>query len=192
MLYVGLAIGLVVVLLGAVIAACLYWRWKSRKTPLSGNSTTTENSQKRPSSPIHGQTKLPERSQRNPLTSKHAWTPAADTGPLPQAGSAPGADRKGPTPGNTQGLPGSTSPSPVLPEAPRFIVDGSEPFYNEKEALAAELEISMVHETLEVRRRRFKDLCLQHHPDKNGNSDESKSMFQFLLAQKATYLGDGG
>merc|ERR1712129_630574 len=126
---------------------------------------------------------------------KHAWTPTAGTGPLPQTtGNAPGTGREGPTPECTRGLPGSTSAGPSakgsrpLPVVSRIIVDGSEPFHNEKEVLAAELEVSMAQETLECRRRRFKDLCLRHHPDKNGNSDESKSMFQFLQAQKGTYL----
>lgn len=73
---------------------------------------------------------------------------------------------------------------------PQFAVGEAEDFYEQKVALAAKLEYSLAHENIENRRRIFKDLCLRFHPDKNENSDESKSLFQFLQAQKGMFLGD--
>merc|ERR1711908_17916 len=94
----------------------------------------------------------------------------------------------GPTPQPRQGV--SAGSSTVLPVRPRIVVDESEPFHRQKESLAAELEVSLATENQESRRRRFKELCLRHHPDKNGDSDESKSLFQFLQAQRGAYLGN--
>jgi len=67
-------------------------------------------------------------------------------------------------------------------------LDTSEPFLSSKLHVARELDLSVRSESSEERRRRFKDLCLTFHPDKNGDSEESKSVFQFLQAQKEQFI----
>lgn len=93
------------------------------------------------------------------------------------------------TPHATQAPPAPPGPPP--PEPVHFIVKSDSSFFEAKNALAKELEHSVASETLDVRRRRFKELCLQLHPDKNGGSEESNSIFQFLQAQRERYLADG-
>jgi len=191
LLYAAVAVGVGLLLMGAVVAACFYRHWTSHTEPPHASPTTSKASTAVPHSPRRSHARLPERTQRDGPTTKHAWTPNASFGPSPhRRNNAPGADDTGPTPQPRQGVPRTTSagPSTVLPVRPRIVVDESEPFHQQKELLAAELEVSLATENPESRRRRFKDLCLRHHPDKNGDSDESKSLFQFLQAQKGAYL----
>eukprot|EP00747_Dinoflagellata_sp_TGD_P170798 gnl/TRDRNA2_/TRDRNA2_203294_c0_seq1.p1 gnl/TRDRNA2_/TRDRNA2_203294_c0~~gnl/TRDRNA2_/TRDRNA2_203294_c0_seq1.p1 ORF type:complete len:227 (+),score=32.43 gnl/TRDRNA2_/TRDRNA2_203294_c0_seq1:100-780(+) len=71
-----------------------------------------------------------------------------------------------------------------------FDVGGNKEFLPAKQSVVQELERTAA-EPLEYRRRHFKEMCLRHHPDKNGNSEESKAVFQFLQVQKQRYLPDG-
>eukprot|EP00746_Dinoflagellata_sp_MGD_P008972 gnl/MRDRNA2_/MRDRNA2_118057_c0_seq1.p1 gnl/MRDRNA2_/MRDRNA2_118057_c0~~gnl/MRDRNA2_/MRDRNA2_118057_c0_seq1.p1 ORF type:complete len:399 (+),score=83.97 gnl/MRDRNA2_/MRDRNA2_118057_c0_seq1:69-1265(+) len=68
-----------------------------------------------------------------------------------------------------------------------FDVSPDEPFQAKKKAIAEELERTR-DQPIEERRRIFKDLMFKNHPDKNSNSDESVSVFQYLQAQKDVYL----
>lgn len=191
LLYAAAAVGGGLIIIGAVVAVCCFYRrWMSHTD--HEIPTTSKASTKVPQSPRRSQTRPPERTQRSGPTTKHAWASNGSSGPPPhQWNNAPGG-HTGPTPQPKQGVPRTTSagPSTVLPVCPRITVDKSEPFHQQKELLAAELEVSLATEKFESRRRRFKDLCLRHHPDKNGDSEESKSLFQFLQAQRGAYLRD--
>jgi len=78
------------------------------------------------------------------------------------------------------------NPNQVKP-GQSFVVGADEPFRVTKAAIADELERTR-NQPIEQRRRIFKDLMLVHHPDKNNNSEESVSVFQYLQAQKDVYL----
>merc|ERR1711998_741444 len=79
------------------------------------------------------------------------------------------------------------TPPQIAQPRKRFDVGDQEPFRVRKAAIAEELERTQI-EPIDERRRRFKDLMLVHHPDKNSNSEESVSVFQYLQAQKDIYL----
>lgn len=79
------------------------------------------------------------------------------------------------------------TPPQIAQPRKRFDVGDQEPFRVRKAAIAEELERTQ-NEPIDERRRRFKDLMLVHHPDKNSNSEESVSVFQYLQAQKDIYL----
>lgn len=196
LLYAAVAVGVALALLGLVMAVCFFRHWTPRaELPHERTSTGKTTSTKVPPSVKRAQTWH----NSNPAAKKQAWGPnATNSGPPPsQSKKSPGAaPQTGPIPKPRQKLPRANSAGPstfadnVLPVCPRIVVDKSEPFLQQKELLAAELEASLATEKLECRRRKFKDLCLRHHPDKNRDSDESKSLFQFLQAQRGTYLGD--
>lgn len=192
LIYAAVAVGAGLVLVGAIVTVCFYKRWTSHmelpcETPTTGK-TSTEVPR---TTPGRGQTRLPERTQPSGPATKQAWGTSTTSGPPPhQNNKAPDAGHTGPTHQARQEVPPTTSagPSTNLPISPRIAVDESEAFHQQKELLAAELEVSLATEEPESRRRRFKDLCLRHHPDKNGDSEESKSVFQFLQAQRGVYL----
>lgn len=181
-LYVALIIG---VLLGAamlVVVAIAVSRRLKREPDLEGGAFPSATSKAGSTWPASG-TEGPER--------REAWVPQHNVGPPPHFGTSDSRSEPGssnPPPGVSPDRPPRPKTADVKRQRVVFAVGANEAFRKKKVELAEELSRSTAEETEEERRRRFKELCLSHHPDKNNNSEESKSLFQFLQAQKESYL----